>query len=148
MNKILYGVLLSFMFVFLSVNHLYATDWLTANQVTLSWEPVATLENGEPIPEGNVIKYEVFYVPENGDKSVGFILSGETLDTKYVITFGQEGNFVLGVRATRWINEQLRGKSKIVWTDDPAVMQDGKAHGVTFFHLPGNVHGLDVFQNE
>jgi len=137
-----------FMFVLMFVNFSYALDWITANQVTLAWDPVATLENGQPIPEGNIIKYEIFYVPENGNKSTDYRLLGETLDAKYVITFDQEGAFILGVRATRWINEELRGKSEIIWTDNPAAMKDGITQGIIFFRMPGKVNGLEVLQNE
>jgi len=147
MKNIIYVCLLSFMFVFILISPLNATDWITANQVTLAWDPVTTLENGQPIPEGNIIKYEIFYVPENGNKTLDNRLLGETLDAEYVITFTEEGNFILGVRATRWINDQLRGKSEIIWTDDPAVMKDGTAQGIVFFRSPASVLGLIILNN-
>jgi len=147
MNKVVTVCLCLIMFVFLSVCPLYAIDWITANQVTLAWAPVATLENGEPIPDGNIIKYEIFYVPDNGNKSTDYSLLGETLDAEYVITFTDEGSFILGVRATRWINEQLRGKSEIVWTDNPDAMKEKTAQGIIFFRLPGRTKNLEIFQN-
>jgi len=137
-----------FMFVLMSVNFSYALDWITANQVTLSWEPVTALENGQPIPDGNVIKYEVFYLPENGNKAGALSPLGETPDSKYVITFTEEGNFILGVRATRWINETLKGKSRIAWTDEPAAMKNEITQGIIFYRRPGKVNGLEVLQNE
>jgi len=147
MFKSIYFWLCLYLFVFILLCPLNATDWIAANQVTLAWQPVATLENGQPIPEGNIIKYEIFYVPENGNKRVDNKLLGETLDVKYVITFTDEGSFILGVRATRWINETLRGRSEIIWTDDPAVMKDGITQGIIFFRLPGKMTDLEILQN-
>jgi len=147
MNKAVYVCLCLFIFVFVWAAPSNAIDWITANQVTLSWDPVTTLENGDPIPDGNVIKYEIFHVPENGSKTLDYKLLGETLDPNYVLTFADEGNFILGVRASRWINNILRGTSVINWTDDPSVMKDGAAQGIMFFRLPGETNNLEILQN-
>lgn len=147
MSKFVTVCLCLIMLCFVWAVPLNAMDWITANQVTLTWTPITTLENGDPIPDGDDIKYEIFHVPENGIKTQDKKLLGETLDAKYVITFADEGNFILGVRASRWINNILRGTSAINWTDDPNIMKDGAAQGIVFFRLPGETNNLEILQN-
>lgn len=147
MTKFVTVCLCLIMLCFVWAAPLNAMDWITANQVTLSWNPITTLENGDPIPDGNVIKYEIFIVPETGNKTTDLLSLGETIDAEYVLTFSDEGNFILGVRASRWINNALRATSVIIWTDDPTVMKDGTAQGIIFYRLPEKMTNLEILQN-
>lgn len=122
----------------------HSVDWITANQVTLAWGDVSTLEDGSAIPEGDVISYEVFTVPEEGNKETDRTLKGETLETSTNITLDPEGFFYLGVRAVRSKATERVSVSKIAWTDNPAVMVDGVATGVIFFRVPANPLNLDI----
>lgn len=133
-----------FAFVLICAQFANAVDWKTANQVTLAWNPATSMGGGAAIPEGDVVSYEVFTVPEIGDKALDRTPEGETLSTEMVISFIEEGRFYLGVRAVRSKNGQRLSQSEIIWTDDPSVMKDGKAQGVIFFRVPGEPLALEI----
>ncbi|MBA7495085.1 hypothetical protein ES702_05664 [subsurface metagenome] len=122
----------------------HQVDWVTANQVTLSWQPVTTLEDGAVIPEGDVIIYETFYAPEIGNKNTDLIKVGETIETQYAITFDLEGWFFVGVRAVRLKAGKPVSFSKISWSDNPDIMKDGLTQGVIFFRQPLNPFSLVI----
>jgi hypothetical protein len=131
-------------FLFIFINSSHAVDWLTANQVTLAWNPVTSMEGGAAIPEGDVISYEVFSVPEIGDKALDLKLEGETLSTEMTISFIEEGRFYLGVRAVRQKYDKRVSQSQVIWTDDPGAMKDGKAQGVIFSRAPSEPLDLEI----
>ena len=144
MKKKLNFSLCFFAFVLICAQFANAVDWLTANQVTLAWNPVISMEGGAAIPEGDVISYEVFSVPEIGDKALDLKLEGETLSTEMTISFIEEGRFYLGVRAVRQKYDKRVSQSQVIWTDDPGVMKDGEAQGVIFFRAPSEPLDLEI----
>jgi len=118
-------------------------DWTAANQITLAWSPVTTLTDGSALPAGDVVSYEVFIVPESGDKSTDRVMVGETGEAQFVITFETEGRFFVGVSAKRFKNPDTISFSSISWSDNPVVVKDGATFGIIYFVSPAMPLGLE-----
>ncbi|MBA7494470.1 hypothetical protein ES702_05046 [subsurface metagenome] len=142
-KKCLATAFVLFVFIFWH-NVIFGMDWITANQVTLTWRAVTTMEDGSAIPEGDVVTYEVFLVPKTGDKIADRILKVETIETEATLTFDLEGLFFLGVRAVRSKAGTRLISSKVSWTDNPGAVMDGLTQGVIFFRVPANPLDLEI----
>jgi len=132
------------MFFIILVDICFCLDWTTANQVTVAWTPVITLVDGSVVPAGDQILYEVYSVPETGDKSIDRIFIGETNATEYVVTFVEEGRYFIGVRSTRVRTSEKISVSGFAWSDDPAAVKNGVTFGVVYFIAPGEPGGMEV----
>lgn len=124
-----------------------AVDWTAANQVTIAWGAVTTLSAGEPIPEGDIINYEVFVVSETGNKEADRVSQGKTPDLQFTITFTEEGRFFVGVRALRLRDAALIGVSTFAWSDNPVFVKDGLTFGIVFFLGPAGPLEMEVLNN-
>jgi hypothetical protein len=130
-------------FVFLSVN-VFAMDWTTANQVTIGWDAVTTLADGTPIPETDVIMYEIFVLNTNvsTDKNTAISL-GEIAETERLITFANEGKYLFGAKTVRYDSEgNLLMESTIAWSDDTLYAANGNSFGVVYYIAPSNPTGI------
>jgi hypothetical protein len=85
-----------------------------ANAVQIAWDAVTTLDNGDPIPAGDIIAYEILVAP-SGDKGAA-ISQGEVTNTQTTVQLATEGVFVIGVRTIRVVNG-TRYESPINWSD-------------------------------
>lgn len=74
-------VLMIILFLGMSIGYTQTTYY--ANQITIIWDAPTTYENGDPLPVGLDIYYDV-YIREKGGVQV---LQGEVLDLSYTITF-------------------------------------------------------------
>lgn len=110
---------------------------MTANQVSVAWDPVETNVDGEPIT--GTISYKIYYRTALSEVEA-FVAT--TTDTRYTFTFTVEGRYYMGVRAVRNVDVVEIGSSIISWSDNPAVCQDGKIFGAQYFKLPSPVGGL------
>jgi len=142
-NKCLATAFVLFVFIFWH-NVIFGMDWITANQVTLAWEPVTTCLDGSPFPEGDKISYEVFIILEGDQKPSGMVLCIETTKTETTLSFDLEGRFFVGVRAVRLRAGQPVSRSIVSWSDNPDIMMDGLTQGVIFFRQPLNPLDLDI----
>jgi hypothetical protein len=113
-------------------------EWVVANQATVQWDEVTTLESGNPISSG-IITYEVFIVKAEQDKSEGISL-GVTSELNFLITFTEEGSYLWGVRTLRQVNSDIM-RSVISWSDDGPSNLSGIPEGVKFFELPAAPKG-------
>jgi len=142
-NKIFATVFVLSVFLFWH-NIIFGMDWTTANQVTVAWSPVITLANGLVVPPGDEIYYEVYSVPETGDKSIDRIFIGETNETEYVVTFAEEGYYFIGVKSVRVRDVKKISVSGFAWSDNPAAVKNGVTFGVVYFISPGEPGGMEV----
>lgn len=110
MKKII--LVLLFMCLIFSIP-LNAQTWLTANQVTIGWDAVDTLNNGAPLPMGTIAKYKVYIKTENGTP----IEIEETDLLQSTITFTIEGNWFVGVSSVRYVDGKLTNESPINWSN-------------------------------
>jgi hypothetical protein len=109
--------------------------WHPANQTTLEWTPETTLSNGDPVPEGERLEYECFYVKQGADKEKDRVSVGQTAEAKMVFTFKSDGPFFLGIRTVRVRESDNKNLylSDINWTDNPTATASGKKEGVEYY---------------
>jgi hypothetical protein len=88
---------------------------IEANAVQVAWDEVTTLDNGDPIPTGSIIAYEVFVAPS--DDKAAAVSQGEVTGTSYTVQLPGEGVFVVGVRTVRVV-DSVRYESEINWSDE------------------------------
>jgi hypothetical protein len=114
------------------------TTWHTANQSTLAWDPVGTKSDGTTLPEGDVIRYDVYLanaLTDPGKTNPAKVATDIDL-TEHTITLNVEGRFYAGVTAKRYVNGELVGESVIAWSDDPAMVANGQPFGLVYFLPP------------
>lgn len=79
------------------------------NQVTVGWDAVTTLQNGNPVPAGDLIKYEIYladYPVAEADREnpAAHTLLGETDAVEWLVTLQNEGNYAVGIRSIRYVD--------------------------------------------
>lgn len=140
--KILKGLFLSFIFLttFLVAGSLFGQTWHTANQITIAWDPVTVLANGNPIPAGDSIAYEVFLKNAvTGEETY----VGNTAATQYLISLQDGDKYFSGVLTARNIQDTSDViRSAISWSYDPNVCLNNEAFGIMYYIPPGIVGGL------
>ena len=111
-----------------------ATVWKTANQITVAWDAITTLDDGSPLPTGTTMQYQLY---TRTDPSGPPVANGNAVTaTQATVTFTTEGQFDIGLKAQRMVNAQVVAESIIVWSNDPAVVQGGNTFGDIYFRAP------------
>lgn len=110
-----------------------AITWHTANQATVGWDAPTTYENGNAIPTGTALEYEVFTatLADKSDKE----LVQRVSTVSAVLSFINEGNHLAGVRAVRTVSGTDL-PSGIAWSDNPDVCKDAETFGISFYLIP------------
>ena len=96
-----------------------SVEWKATNQATIAWDATATLENGDPLPENNTVKYRVYLsnAVTDPDKANPALL-GETDLLQYVLTLNAEGKYFVGVQSVRYDENAVEvGASSVNWSD-------------------------------
>jgi len=121
-----------------------AQTWHTANQSTVAWDAVTTNTNGDPIPEGETVKYDVYLsnALTDLDKANPVKVADSIVETRYTVTLNTEGHYFVGVQAERWQSDTLIEASTISWSDNPLVAQDGVDFGIRYYLPPARPTGL------
>jgi hypothetical protein len=83
-----------------------------ADQVTVEWDPVATMKDGSPVI--GEISYEVYVRPHGETEK---ILQGETSETSFTITLSDYQECDVGVRTVLTENDE-RFYSEFLWSID------------------------------
>ncbi len=126
---------------FIPVTQLYALTWHTANQTTVTWDPVAV--------DSGSVEYEVFIANALTDPNKANPVSvwrGSELQT--VITLTNEGQYYVGVKTWRIIDASTSLESVVGWSDDPNIAGDvngdgtGDPFGIRFYVPPGVIRNL------
>jgi len=119
--------------------------WITANQVTVSWDynDTSDLKEGERLIY-RVVMADIVVDPDKANPA----LVGETLENTLVITMTERGQYRAGVKAVFQINigdtwEDV-AESLIAWSDDPTVTKDGIIFGIRFYPSPAIPKGLST----
>lgn len=121
-----------------------AQTWHTANQATVEWDAVTTIDNGDPLPPTDTIEYVVYLAnaitDPNKDNPAEI---ARTTNTNQLITLNVEGQYFVGVKAIRKIADGTEvGESVVAWSDDPQYVQNGETFGLRYFlppSAPGNL---------
>ncbi|MCK4826476.1 hypothetical protein KA005_62620 [bacterium] len=122
----------------------FAQEWHTVNQITVVWDAVTAMSNGDLIPATDIIEYKVYLsnTITDPDKTNPAEI-GIASDVNYLITLVNEGKYFVGLRTVRKLsNGEVIGESVIGWSDDPAIVTDGKVFGIQHFLLPMVPTGL------
>ena len=123
-----------------------AQTWHTTNQVTLAWDAVTTLSNGDPIPAVDTVRYQA-YVKFQDAAATPVAVGSEIDATQQVISFSTEGRYYLCVDAVRYITGEPEGqRSGLSCSHDGAVTQTGVPFGVKYFHKPTGPNRLRIVQ--
>jgi len=118
----------------------FAQTWHTANQATLAWDAVVTLDNGTPIPAGSTVKYQPYIKTSPTDPGSTYGTEVTTLAQLY--TFSVEGSYFLGVKAIRYVGTEKVSESVVSWSSDPLVCEDNEAFGVKYYRPLAKPIGL------
>lgn len=116
----------------------FAQTWHTANQATVEWDAVTTINGGDPLPAGDTIEYTVYLAnaitdPDKNNPAEIATITG----TSQLITLNVEGSYFVGVKAIRKIADGTNvGESVVAWSDDPQYVLAGETFGLRFFHPP------------
>jgi hypothetical protein len=117
----------------------WAQSWFPANQKTMQWDAVTTLEGGAPLPSGSTVKYVCYTktptVPTPVQVGVSDI-------PQFTFTFTVEGKYYLGVRSQRIEAGAVISESAISWSNDPLFAQAGNTFGIVFYYNPAAPGGL------
>jgi hypothetical protein len=119
------------LFLILSTGSVNAQQWVTANQITVSWDPVTVVSG--------TVSYKTYSRPVAGGVETYLRTVTTTSDT---ITFTIEGRYYFGVRSVRNVDGIELESSTISWSSDPAVCQGGATFGAQYYTPPANVGGL------
>lgn len=147
MKKLLVGSLCLLMLLF-SVPAM-AQTWFTANQVTVGWDAVTTLDDGSPLPTGDTVQYRVYLVNAITDPSKTNpteVTTAAITELEYTMTLGVEGKYFVGLLSERIVSGaggEVIPANAIAWSDDPAVAKDGNTFGVQYFIPPAGVTGME-----
>jgi len=136
--------LFAVLFLVLLAGVALAQTWHTANQATVAWDAVTTIDNGDPLPAGDTIEYVVYLsnaiTDPNKDNPVEV---ARTTDTSQLITLNVEGSYFVGCKAIRKIADGTEvGESVVAWSDDPQYVLNGETFGLRYFlapSAPGNL---------
>ena len=144
--KKLFGVAILILAVCFLAGGAQAQIWYPANQATVAWDPVTTIDNGSPLPAGDVIKYHLWATPSINMTKANPTDMGTTEAAQMTLSFPTEGRYFLGVQTERWVAGAMESSSIIAWSDDQNVCADAKTFGVKYYLPPGVAHGLKKAQ--
>lgn len=139
------GALVTALFLLLTVATAFAISWHTANQATVAWDAVTTVDNGDPLPATDTIEYVVYLANAITDPDKNNPVEIETTTSlQSVITLNVEGSYWVGVKSVRKIADGTNvGESRVAWSDNPADCKDGQDFGLRYFQPPAAPGGLN-----
>jgi hypothetical protein len=106
----------------------YSQTVIYTNQKTVTWDLSTKLDNGQPIPVGDKIEYEVYL--KNRVTSVEILLTTVALPP-YTVTLPTEGKYLVGVRAKRTTQSEVI-YSEMNWSDN-ATLNPNTTFELRFF---------------
>jgi len=124
-----------------------ADEWHATNQVTVRWDAVTTLLDGSPVPEGDIVAYDLYIRPIQ--TGIPFMAVPNVSGTESLITLLEEGDYHVGVRAVRIVPAvgEIPARafySSISWSSDPLAVKDGVTFGVSHYIPMARVGGLEI----
>jgi hypothetical protein len=145
MKKLLMLCITGFLWCFFFSASASAVTWHVANQSTVGWDAVTTLEDGSPLPADNAIEYVCYLANSVTDPNKANPTEvARTANVQQVITLNVEGRFYFGVKAIRKLADgTIVNESPISWSDDATKVASGDTFGLSYFlppAAPGNVN--------
>lgn len=137
MKKIMI-VALSMFVLIITLQLAHATDWHTANQVTIAWDQSYDIEGGT-IPTDQVT-WDVFVANAITDPDkTNPVKVGSATENEYTLTLNTEGKYTVGVQAVRTVEGEVLKSSTITWSDE-----DPSPFGIKYFIIPANPNNLRI----
>jgi hypothetical protein len=127
-----------------SFNFAYAIEWLPTNQKTIGWNVVTKLVDGNDIPAGDTIQYQVYKVADGANKDTAVKLGSPITALQAVITLTTEGKWLVGVSAERMRGGVLISQATITWSDMIDVTYVPVPFGFVFYIPTEGVRGLQT----
>lgn len=142
MKKVL--AVCTLLFFLLYAGSVFGQTWYTANQATVAWDAVTTLDNGDPIPTTDTVEYVVYLANATTDPNkTNPVEVGRTTNLEDTITLNVEGSFFVGCQAIRKDSAGTQLSASIIgWSDDPAIVFNGQTFGIRYFLPPSVPAGL------
>ena len=122
-----------------------STNWVTANQKVVGWDAVTTNVEGDPIPAEDTVTYTAYLANAITDpnKSNPVEIGENITDPQFTVTLNVEGKFYFGVKSVRKSSDgEIVGESDVVWSDDPAVVDNNATFGIRHYLPPAAPSGL------
>jgi hypothetical protein len=139
-KKPLFVILLCFFMALLSASIASGQIFYPANEKTIAWDAVTTVVDADgndfPISATDVIKYKVLLASYDGSQIGTPQVLGITTNTNYVVTLSDEGKYVVGVSALRYLSpsdEESISESTITWSHLPEGVE-GEPFGLVLFY--------------
>ncbi len=117
----------------------YGQTWYPANQKTVAWDVVPIDSEGQPLPPGSIVAYQVYFKTTTNATPVYF---GETNATQITMTFPTQGSYFVGVMAVQKEGAVVVSQSNIMWSDQAIACKDGQTFGIRFYKNPGDPKGM------
>jgi len=118
----------------------FAQDvWHETDQITIEWDPVTMLDDGQPVPAEDTINYTI-HLKEEGS-GAEFVVESKVTGTSYLLTLPGEGQYRVGIQAAR-LFAAYTAYADISWSDDGTVTADGQPFGIIRVRLPAKAVGL------
>jgi hypothetical protein len=141
MKKFLFVVSVLFLLLFLvPLAPAAEMNWRTANQITIGWDPVTVLDNGNPLPAGQSIAYRIYIRPDPAGTPVAALNLVTTPSA--TVTFVSEGIFDIGVSTLRMQGAEVLSESAIAWSNDAQYVQGGNIFGGKYYVSGGMIHNM------
>ena len=127
LEKLLFGVI-CMIFLF-ACSHM---NWLSANEISIEWDPVTTSANSSGIESPHEVRYLLYvgnpktHEGELLEKYVnGVWVDAKTpiAETSCKITLKNKGRFLVGVQSVLFAEGKIITKSKISWSDSKIATQ-------------------------
>lgn len=102
--------------------------WYTTDDITIAWNAPEKLTNGDPVPEGDDVRYRVYTLrhSSNSTKYSPKEITTDPIQTGFkYIKFEEEGRYYIGVKAIRFSDSDGDGdlekvsEGSIAWSHDP-----------------------------
>lgn len=121
-----------------------AQNWYITDQGTIEWDAVTVLGNGDPIPIGDIVQYQVYLCRYDEPKENAVPEGSPTDLTEYTFTLVNEGRYWVGVRALRTPQGETEAipSPGIAWSDDPLVCESSETFGFKLYFSPIGAVGL------
>ena len=96
-----------------------ALQWQTTNQITIGWDAVTMMDNGEPIPADNTVKYRIYMTNATTDPDkTNPVVVTETDQLQHTLTINTEGKYIVGIASVRYDAGGVEVSESVVnWSD-------------------------------
>jgi len=120
-----------------------ASIWYVGGDRVVTWDATTTLADGGPIPLGDIITYNVYYITRYQPGSAATLM-GNTANTLYPLSWIAENEYYIGVATVRLPDgESETIESSISWSVNPGMCLNQVTFGIRYYLSGRQPSGLD-----